>query len=115
VKIRSSPAFRRTCRHATVSPNRQLKLQEQDGKLEAEINTLALAVDSTTKDNRDKRKALQEKRNSLTKQIQLAAESHKEGQRVLANLYQSAEGSLALARHAESWEWKEVAPNPEDV
>ena len=37
------------------------KLQEQDAKLEGEIKMLETAVDAHTKDNRDKRKALQER------------------------------------------------------
>jgi hypothetical protein len=42
------------------------------------------------KDNRDKRKAVQERRNFLAKQMQ----------------------AIDAAMHAESWEWKEVAAKP---
>lgn len=46
------------------------KLKEEDAKLEGEIKMLETAVDAHTKDNRDKLKALQERRNILAKQMQ---------------------------------------------
>jgi uncharacterized protein YlxW (UPF0749 family) len=45
------------------------KLQADDEKLEGEIKVLETAIDSHTKDNRDKRKALQERCNILAKKI----------------------------------------------
>jgi uncharacterized protein YgiM (DUF1202 family) len=86
------------------------KLKEGDTKLEGEIKALETAADSHTKDNRDKRKALQERRNTLAKQMQAVGESHTQGQQALNGLYQSVEASLqthcakspvsiALSRH----------------
>jgi hypothetical protein len=36
-----------------------------------------------------------------------------QGQQALNGLHQSIEGGLALAKHAETWEWKEVGANSE--
>ena len=33
-----------------------------------------------------------------------------QGQRSLGQLYASMESNLALAKHAEQWEWKEARP-----
>jgi hypothetical protein len=84
------------------------KLKAEDGKLLTEINTHATAVDEHTKDNRDKRKALQERRNTIAKGMQLLAKNMQDGQQALDGLHQSTEASLQLAKHAETWEWKEV-------
>jgi hypothetical protein len=62
------------------------KLKEEDARLEGEIKTPEIAVDSHTKDNRDKRKSSQEGRNRLAKQMQAVGQSHAEGQQVLAGL-----------------------------
>jgi hypothetical protein len=43
----------------------------EDEKLEGEIKTLEIAVDAHTKDNRDKRKSLQERRNAVAKGMTL--------------------------------------------
>jgi chromosome segregation ATPase len=87
---------------------RYTKLQEEDRTLEADIKELASAIDSHTVDNRNKRKALQERRNALVPQMQAIAKSAQQGQQVMANLLQSVESNLALAAHAEKWSWKEV-------
>jgi hypothetical protein len=86
------------------------KLKSEDERLADEIKQLELAVDSHTKDNRDKRKAIQERRTQLSKQMEILAEHHVKGQQGLNGLYQSVEASLQLAKHAETWEWKEVTP-----
>jgi hypothetical protein len=62
-----------------------------------------------TVENRDKRKSLQERRNMLAKQMQGLQMAMQQGQQALNGLHQSIEGSLALAKHAETWEWKEAA------
>ena len=64
-----------------------------------------------TKDNRDKRKALQERRNAPAKQLQFLQQSSAEAQQVMQQLYANVEKNLALAAHAEKWEWKEIAPD----
>src|SRR5690242_17806901 len=88
------------------------KLQEQDRTLEADIKELAAALDSHTVDNRQKRKALQEKRDALAPQMQALLRNMQAGQSALNQLLQSTESALALATHAETWEWKEVEPKP---
>lgn len=87
------------------------KLKSEDERLADEIKQLEGALDSHTKDNRDKRKTLQERRTQLSKQMEVFAEHHAKGQQGLDGLYQSVEASLQLAKHAETWEWKEASPN----
>jgi hypothetical protein len=92
------------------------KLKAEDDKLAEEIKALETAVDSHTKDNRDKRKALQERRNGLAPRMHVIGASVQEGQKAANSLYAGIESSLALAKHAETWEWKEAeaaATNPE--
>jgi len=84
------------------------KMQEEDGSLEGEIKTLEAALDSHTKDNREQRKALQERRTRIASQMQALANNATEGQKAMQNLYASVETNLALAKHAEEWSWKEV-------
>jgi chromosome segregation ATPase len=84
------------------------KLKEEDAKLVIEINTLAASIDEHTKVNRDKRKALQERRNTLAQQMKALTIAMQEGQRGLNELHQNIEANLQLAKHAETWEWKEV-------
>jgi hypothetical protein len=88
------------------------KLQEQDLKLEADIKELADALDSHTVDNRAKRKALQERRDQLAKEMGLIAQNAQKGQQAMQQLLQGVESALALAKHAEEWEWKEVEAKP---
>lgn len=82
------------------------KLKAEDEKLDAEIKTLDLAPDYHSKDNRDKRKALQERRTTIAKGMQLLGENMQDGQQALNGFHQSIEANLALAKHAETWEWK---------
>jgi chromosome segregation ATPase len=84
------------------------KMQEEDRGLEAEFKTLETALDSHTKDNRDKRKALQERRTALANSLQALGQNATEAQRAMQNLYASVETNLALAKHAEGWAWREV-------
>jgi hypothetical protein len=91
------------------------KLQEEDAKLEAEIKQLETAVDYHTVDNRKKRKELQERRNILANVMKKLGENGQDGQRSMAALHQSKEASLALAKHAESWEWKEAPEQPKEA
>jgi hypothetical protein len=86
------------------------KLQDDDRALAEEIKTLETAVDYHTVDNRNKRKELNERRNSLKGAMEVIGRNVRQGQQVLANLHQSIESNLALAKHAEGWEWKEVEP-----
>jgi hypothetical protein len=84
------------------------KLKQEDGALEAKIKEAETALDYHTVENREKRKAMQERRNELSKQMQFLLKNHEEGQKAMHGLYQSIESNLALAKHAEVWEWKEV-------
>lgn len=84
------------------------KLKAEDEKLEGEIKTLETAVDYHTVENRNKRKALQERRNVITGQMKTLGHDVQQGQLGANELYQSIEASLQLAAHAETWEWKEV-------
>ena len=86
------------------------KRKQEDDQLAAEIKTLETAVDSHTKDNRDKRKALQERRNGLAKQVEFLGRTIQEGEANANRLYGTIETHLALAKHAETWEWKETEP-----
>jgi len=93
------------------------KLQDEDRTLEADSKELASALDAHTVENREKRKAIQGRRDQLAQQMQLTAQNAQQGQKAMQQLLQSVESSLELAKHAEAWEWKEVEaklPNPED-
>jgi hypothetical protein len=85
------------------------KIQDQDRTLEADIKELEGALDSHTADNRNKRKALNEKRQALAKQLEIISASAREGQKALADAAQSMDLNLRLASHAEKWEWAEAA------
>ncbi len=87
------------------------KLKADDNKLAEEIKALETALYSHTKDNRDKRKTLQERRTALSKKMEFLLMTHSQGQKSLAALYQSVETNLALAKHAETWAWKETTSN----
>jgi uncharacterized protein (DUF3084 family) len=84
------------------------KLQEQDRGIEAEIKALETALDYHTVDNRAKRKELQQRRPALAKAMQALGQNMSQGQQAMQQLYASAEQNLALATHAEGWEWKAV-------
>ena len=57
---------------------------------------------------------MRERRNTLAQQMKLIGENAQQGQRSLEQLYASMESNLALAKHAEEWEWKEAEPSPKD-
>jgi hypothetical protein len=84
------------------------KLQDEDKTLAADIKELDGALDYHTVENRNKRKALQERRNAIGPQIDFIAKTAQDGQRAMQQLLNAAENNLALAKHAETWEWKEV-------
>jgi chromosome segregation ATPase len=85
------------------------KLNKDDEAIEAHIKTLENAVNAHAKDNRDKRKALQERRNMLAKQLKALTEAMQQGQLGLNDLHQQIEANLRLAKHAETWERKQPA------
>ena len=87
-------------------------LKAEDEKLVGEIGTLATSIDEHTKANCDRRKALQERRKTLAKQIGALGIAMQNGQRGLNELHQSIEANLQLAKHAEAWKWKEVEATP---
>ena len=59
-------------------------------------------MDSHTKDNRDKRESLQERRNTIAKGMQLGT-NMQTGEQALNSLHQTIEASLQLAAHAATW------------
>lgn len=91
------------------------KLTQEDEKLAAEIKALETAIDSHTKDNRDKRKTMQERRNMLSKQMSALGRMVHEANQAANTLYGNVETQLALAKHAETWEWKEAQSTPSDA
>jgi len=84
------------------------KRQKEDAELEAAIKAAEVAVDFHTVENRNKRKAMQERRNQLGKEIGMLGQNLNRGQQSLQGLYQSIESNLELAKHAEGWSWKEA-------
>jgi hypothetical protein len=91
------------------------KMQEEDRTLEADIKEAESAIDYHTVENRDKRKAKQERRNALAPQMKLVAENAQRGTQAMQQLLQSVESALQLAKHAEEWEWKEVEAKPKET
>jgi len=91
------------------------KLKEQDQELETKIKELETAIDYHTVENRNKRKAMNERREELSKQMQFFQKSVEEGQKAMQTLYQSIENNLALAEHAETWSWKEIEAKNDEV
>ncbi len=67
------------------------KMQAEDRGLEKEIKALDNAVDHHTKDNRDKRRALQERRNALTKSMEVIGQSANRPQEGTQQLYANVE------------------------
>jgi phosphoenolpyruvate carboxylase len=90
------------------------KRQAEDCALEEAIKAAELAVDYHTVENRNKRKAMQERRNTLAQQMKVISENA-QGQRSLQQLYASVESNLELAKHADEWEWKEVVSETKNV
>jgi len=84
------------------------QMKKMDAEYEAELKTLETAIDSHTKDNRDKRKALQEQGNTLAHQMEFLGKSTAEAHAAMQQLYANAEQNLALAAYAETWEWRET-------
>ena len=66
-----------------------------------------VALPDYTKDNRDKRKAPQERRSILAKQMQALSMAMQEGQRGLNELHHRIEANLQQAKHAETGQWKQ--------
>ena len=92
------------------------KLPAEDRALEEAIKSAETAVDYHTVENRNKRKSMQERRNALARQMKVIEQNAEQGRQSLQQLYTSVESNLALAKHAEEWEWKEVKPQePETV
>jgi transcription initiation factor TFIID subunit TAF12 len=85
------------------------RLQEEDNGYDADIKELASRVDAHTVENRNKRKELQERRNVLAKQLAFLAQAAQQGVKSMEQTQVSIETHLALAKHAETWEWKEVS------
>jgi hypothetical protein len=76
-------------------------LQAEARELEVKIDELAKAPDYHTVDNREKRKEMEKRGTAIAAQMKRLFESAQEGQKAISQLIQSAENSLALAKHAE--------------
>jgi hypothetical protein len=85
------------------------KLQAEDRELEAQFKKEEDALDYHTVDSRNRRKGISEQRHKLGQQMNKISEDVQQGYQAMQRLLQSVETSLALAKHAETWEWKEVA------
>jgi hypothetical protein len=77
-----------------------------------QLKTLQTALDSYTKDNRGKRKSLQQKAAELAKAMGGIAQHATEGQKAMQQLYTSVETALGLAKHSEGWAWKDTGHPP---
>jgi chromosome segregation ATPase len=62
------------------------KLKKEDAEHEAEIKSLDNATDYYTKDNRDKRKALQERRNIIRRQLEFIKRSADDAHQAMQKL-----------------------------
>jgi hypothetical protein len=91
------------------------KLQAEDRTLEEAIKAAEVAVDYHSVENRNKRKSMQERRNTLAQQMKVIGENAQQGQRSLGQLYASRESNLALAKHAEEWEWREAKSQEPEI
>jgi hypothetical protein len=85
--------------------------QAEDAGLADQIKEAETAIDYHTVENHSKRKAMQERCNKLAQDINALGENMQRGQQSLAQIHQSVETNLALATHAETWQWKEVGGN----
>jgi chromosome segregation ATPase len=90
------------------------RLEKESEGMGEEIKALDQAIDFHTVENRNKRKALQEKRNHIADTLKRMGAQIAEGQKALEGLYQNVESNLAVAAHAEAWEWKEVDTTSEE-
>jgi hypothetical protein len=81
-------------------------LENEDRTLHQELKT----TDYATEENRNRRKAIQERRNDIPKTLGNLKKGILSGQQVLSTLFQSIDTNLALAAHAEAWSWKAVPP-----
>jgi hypothetical protein len=85
------------------------KLKREDAECEEQIKVIDAAPDYHTKDNRDKRKALQERRTGIARALEYVKQTADQAHQNMQQLYAQAEKNLDLAKHAETWEWKEVS------
>jgi hypothetical protein len=63
-------------------------------------------------ETKNNRKPLHDRRDALEKAMNALQENMRQGQQAINGLYQSVEASLQLAKHAETWEWKEIEASP---
>ena len=91
------------------------KLIDEDTQLETEIKALDNSTDHHTVENRTKRKRMQEVRQQSSRQMEAAKTAVQRAMQQMQELLQTAEFNLKLAKHAETWEWKEVDNETEEV
>jgi Holliday junction resolvasome RuvABC DNA-binding subunit len=66
------------------------------------------ALDAHTVENRQKRKDLQAQHTGIAKAMEALGRNAAEVQKAIQQLYASMESALGLAKHAETWSWKEM-------
>ena len=91
------------------------KLIDEDTRLETEIKALDNTTNYHTVENRMKRKRMQEVRQQISKQMEVAKTAVQRAMQQMHELLQTAEFNLKLAKHAETWEWKEAESKPEET
>ena len=91
------------------------KLIDEDTQLETEIKALDNSTDHHTVENRTKRKRMQEVRQQISTQMEVAKTAVQQAMQQMHELLQTAEFNLKLAKHAETWEWKETESKPEET
>jgi hypothetical protein len=92
------------------------KRQKEDAELDAAIKAAEVAPVYHTVESRNKRKAMQTRRDQLFKELGLIRDNLARGQQSLQGLYQSMESNLELAKFAEvEWKEPEAAEEPENI
>jgi hypothetical protein len=91
------------------------KREAENQKLDEETKALEIAPDFHTVENRNKRKAIQARRDELNKAMAAIAQNVQQANRAIAELHRNIESNLALAKHAEEWGWKEVEAKVDDA
>jgi hypothetical protein len=94
--------------HDKLMADYEKRKREEDADLEAQISAIDTAPDYHTKDNREKRKGLEQRRDIIAQQRQALVAAAGELQQGMRGLYANVENNLAIAKHAETWEWKEA-------
>lgn len=91
------------------------KLHADDTLLKGDLEKIAADPDKYSPENRAKKRDIESRREQLAADMKAIAPHAQEGQKALMNLRNSIESALELAKHAETWTWKEVEAEPEEA